>query len=115
MWLIVCPSALVALVVFQVSRLADAGHDVLPGTLVGAAMGAALILFLYGNDRPNPQTMATARWQWGLTAIPVAVVLSGRASLELIFLGFLAGFLTLFVIIVGTNMARDHAKSSWNL
>jgi hypothetical protein len=107
LWLIVGPAAIIAALVFYLFRLADEGVNVLPGALIGAGVGAALIFFLYGNDRPDPNTLANARWRWGLAAIPIAVVVSGRSSMELIFLGFLGGFLTLFVVIVEINMVRD--------
>ena len=107
LWLIVGPSAIVAALVFYLFRLADDGVNLLPGALIGAGAGAALIFFLRWSERPDPNTLARARWQWGLAAIPVAVVLSGNSSVEVIFVSFLGGFLTLFVVIVSISMARD--------
>ncbi len=65
LWLIVGPSAIIAALVFYLFRLAD-GVNVFPGALIGAGVAAALIFFLRWSDRPEPKTLAKARWQWAL-------------------------------------------------
>lgn len=109
LWLIIGPALLIAIPIFLLTRLANEGQNVLPGALIGAAMAAALILLLRSSNSPDPETMTKARWQWGLLALPIAALLVGP-PIEVIFLGALAGFLFLFVTIVGINMFRGRTR-----